>query len=481
MSDRDAAPDIESRTAMIVYDLIPWLRPETYLADPITHRFYMDKLAGMQVAGLLLAISESSRQEALDHLGADPGRVVAISSAASDQFSPTPADDVPADPQHDARATLGITRPFVMYAPSGIDPRKNNEGLIEAFAGLPPDVRDAHQLVITSRFTASDHERLRIAARRAGLRPEDLVLTGYVSDADLIALYRTTELFVYPSIHEGFGLPVLEAMSCGAPVIGSDRTSVPEIIGRGDALFDPTSVPRITEAIERALTDDAFRESLRTHGLVQAKQFSWQHTAERALDAMSSVFAETAPIAARAEDDLLRDLVALLGDRPDLLPRAATAVAGSLRRPEQVSRVLVDVTGAEDFADASKLASTVRVDRHDLGGDRAKLIHRTEPPMLVDLRAGDTLVVTRAENLGDPHLRAAYAVAQAHGVQLAVPLASTDALVDALSLMGPLDAGIFCANDRAYRAATRASEGRFIAVHRVDGKDVRTATVRALQ
>lgn len=478
VSDRDAAADVESRTAMIVYDLIPWLRPEMYLSDPITHRFYMDKLAGMQVAGLLLAISESSRREALDHLGTDPQHVVAISSAASEQFAPAPTDDAAA--QYDPRPTFGISRPFLMYSPSGIDPRKNNEGLIEAFAGLPPELRDAHQLVITSRFTPSDHERLRIAARRAGLRPDDLVLTGYVSDADLIALYRTTALFVYPSIHEGFGLPVLEAMSCGAPVIGSNRTSVPEIIGRDDALFDPTSIPAITEAITRALSDDAFRASLREHGLVQAKQFSWERTAERALEAMSSVLVDNPPIVARTETDLLGDVVALLANRPELLPRAAQAVAGSVLRADHAPRVLLDVTGADDVPDAAERAAALVVGVEATGGDRAQLVQRSEPPSLVDLRPGDTLVVARAENLGDPHLRTVYEAAQAHGVRVAVPLSSTAALVDALTLVGPLDAGLYCADDRTYRTASRASEGRSIAVHRVRGRDVRSATVRAL-
>jgi len=481
MSDRAAAPDVEARTAMIVYDLIPWLRSETYLADPITHRFYMDKLPAMHVAGLLLAISESSRRESLDYLGADPDRVVAISSAASAQFAPAASDGSLPGARHDPRPTLGITQPFVMYSPSGIDRRKNNEGLIEAFAGLPPEMRDTHQLVITSRFTPSDHERLRIAARRVGLRPDALVLTGYVSDADLIGLYRTTELFVYPSIHEGFGLPVLEAMSCGAPVIGSNQTSVPEIIGRNDALFDPTSISAITEAIEKALSDDEFRESLRVHGLVQAKQFSWQRTAERAVEAVNSAFAEVPTIAARADDDLLRDLARLLASRPNLLPRAAQAVAGSLFRPDHTPRVLVDVTGADDLTAEAELTGAVLVEVRATAGQRAHLVQQSAPPMLIDLRPGDTLVVARAESLADLHLRAAYESAQAHGVSLAIPLSSVDALVDALALLGPLDAGIFCTDDRTYRAATQASESPSIAVHRVQGKDVRAATVRALQ
>lgn len=479
MSDRDAAPDVESRTAMIVYDLIPWLRPEMYLTDPITRRFYMDKLAGMQVAGLLLAISDSSRQEALEHLGADPDRVVAISSAASDQFAPAQADDTTATERHDPRPSLGITRSFIMYSPSGIDPRKNNEGLIAAFAKLPNEVRDAYQLVVTSRFTRSDQERLRIAARRAGLRPDDLVLTGYISDADLIALYQTTELFVYPSIHEGFGLPVLEAMSCGAPVIGSNQTSVPEIIGRDDALFDPTSIQAITQAMARALADDAFRDSLRAHGPLRAKQFSWERTAIRGLDAMTTVLSGAPAITARNEDELLQSLVTLLSNRPDLLPRAAQSVAGSRHSPDHVPQLLVDVTDSDDLAtDGTGHIVAVHVQPGD--GGRAYLVHRSSPPALVDLRPGDTLVIARPEKLANPATRAVYASAQAHGVRVAVPLPSPDALVDALALLGPLDAGLFCVDDRTFRAATSACTGRDIAVHRVDGTDVRNATLGAL-
>jgi hypothetical protein len=174
-----------------------------------------------------------------------------------------------------------------------------------------------------------------------------------------------------------------------------------------------------------------------------------------------------------------------LANRPDLLPRAAQAVAGSIRQPHHPPRVLLDLTGTDDLPATDELTSAVLVDVHDLGGERARLVQRSAPPLraqptLVDLRPGDTLVVARAENLGDPHLRAAYATTQAHGLRLAVPLASTAALVDALTLLGPLDAGIYCTDDRTFRAASRASADRAIAVHRVDGKDVVAAAVRAL-
>jgi len=120
-------------------------------------------------------------------------------------------------------------------------------------------------------------------AGRCGLGQDTLVLTGYVPDDDLVSLYNLATAFVFPSLHEGFGLPALEAMACGTPVIGSDASSIPEVIGRADALFDPTDEAAMSAKIEQVLVDEGLRASLRSHGLVQARQFSWDASAERAL------------------------------------------------------------------------------------------------------------------------------------------------------------------------------------------------------
>ena len=108
-------------------------------------------------------------------------------------------------------------------------------------------------------------------------------MTGYVPDQDLIALYNLATLFVFPSKHEGFGLPALEAMACGAPVIGSNTTSVPEVIGWEEALFDPYSAKSIAQKMGFALQDETWRTQLREHGLQQARKFSWDVSAQRQL------------------------------------------------------------------------------------------------------------------------------------------------------------------------------------------------------
>jgi glycosyltransferase involved in cell wall biosynthesis len=350
------ADDVDTMSAAILYDLIPWLNADVYLADAGLRQYYEAKLEEIKKMRLLLAISESSRQEAVEHLGTDPADVVTISSAAREAFSPGVAS------VSDLRPELGVSRRFIMYAPSGYDPRKNLIGLIQAFAQLPAALRAEHQLVITSKFADHDHERLRIAARKAGLDNDDLVLTGFVSDADLILLYRATELFVYPSLHEGFGLPALEAMRCGAPVIGSNRTSVPEILGSETALFDPTSVPAIADKITELLLDEEARAALRIHGLTQARKFSWEATADRALDAIENAFGpRTSAEAAAEQQPELRQRLALVTPMPPLATGIAFYAADLL--PALARRF--DVTLICDQAEADIPECERPIARHD--------------------------------------------------------------------------------------------------------------------
>jgi glycosyltransferase involved in cell wall biosynthesis len=268
-------------TAVTLYDLIPLMRKDQYLADPHMAAWYHRKLQSLKNAELLLAISAHSRLEAIGALGLAPASVVNISSAADEMFRPLRLDR---EQQLALRARLGLTRPFIMYT-GGFDHRKNVEGLVDAYAMLPGELRARYQLAIVCSIAQADRTRLERAAAKAGLAPGDLVLTGFVPDADLVALYNSTALFVFPSLQEGFGLPALEAMACGAPVIGSNSSSIPEVIGRADALFDPTQPAQISAAIAGVLGDPEFEASLRAHGLVQARLFSWDASAKCALAA----------------------------------------------------------------------------------------------------------------------------------------------------------------------------------------------------
>lgn len=281
------------RTAVVSYDLIPLLNPSAYLPTRIQQEYYERKIRSLRQAGLLLAISDYSRREAVEALELDPERVVSISSAADNRFTP----GAPSAQESTALLSrFGIQRKMVMVAPGGLDARKNVDGLIAAYGLLASDLRGQHQLVVVSKLTDRQRDQLQDAAVRAGLAPEELVLTGYVTDDDLAGLYRAATLFVLPSTHEGFGLPALEAMACGTAVIGSNATSIPEVIGREDALFDPFSPQDIADKMAHVLRSDDFRDQLRRHALAQARRFSWDETATRALRALESHHASAAPV-----------------------------------------------------------------------------------------------------------------------------------------------------------------------------------------
>jgi glycosyltransferase involved in cell wall biosynthesis len=272
-------------SAVTLYDLIPLLRKESYLSDPRVRNWYYRKLQGLKNADLLLAISEHTRSEAIASLHLPGERIVNISAAVDEVFQ---ARSLSTEESADLRNRYGLRRPFVMYT-GGIDARKNIEGLIAAYARLPDALRSAHQLAIICKIEATDRERLQTLAKSAGLPEDAVVFTGFVPDEDLVALYNSCALFVFPSLHEGFGLPALEAMSCGAPVIGANSSSIPEVIGREDALFDPTDVQAIAAKMLQALTDEGFRNSLRQHALEQARKFSWDASARSALQAFEQL------------------------------------------------------------------------------------------------------------------------------------------------------------------------------------------------
>jgi len=298
-------------TAVTLYDLIPLMNQERYLADPNIARWYHRKLDSLKRAQLLLAISGHARSEAIAVLGLDPGSVVDISSAVDDIFRPR----VLAPQERSALLERhGIRREFIMYT-GGIDWRKNIEGLIEAYAMLPGATRRQYQLAVVCSIHEADRQRLQRLAAKCGLAADDLILTGFVSDDDLVSLYNSTALFVFPSLHEGFGLPALEAMACGAAVIGSDSSSIPEVIGRADALFDPANVASISSAMAGVLGDPARQADLRAHGLRQATRFSWDASARRALAAFEEM--------QRRRSDVARTTVAVAAPVPAARPRLA--------------------------------------------------------------------------------------------------------------------------------------------------------------
>ncbi len=271
-------------TAVTLYDLIPLINAEPYLENQLVRRWYYRKCQSLKNADLLLAISESSRQEGLNWLALPDERVVTISSAVDQRFVPQNYAQSQLDALLDK---YQLQAGYLMYT-GGIDLRKNIEGLIRAYAALAPELQQRHQLAIVCSARDEDKQRLLQLAAAQGLAADRVRLTGYVPDADLPPLYQHCALFVFPSWHEGFGLPALEAMSCGAPVIASNTSSLPEVLDLPEALFDPYDSNAIASKISAALSDTEFRQRLLANSQRQAQAFSWHSCAKRALAAMEA-------------------------------------------------------------------------------------------------------------------------------------------------------------------------------------------------
>jgi glycosyltransferase involved in cell wall biosynthesis len=274
-------------TAATLYDLIPFL-DRRYIADTNRERWYRGRLSELRRADLLLAISESSQREGRELLGLPEKRIVNVRAAIDDVFAPR---TLTAETVAELTGRYEITKPFVMYS-GGVDPRKNVPSLIMAFADLPAEVRAAHQLVLVGSGDPGIKPQLVSLARERGLDETDVIFTGFVSDDDMALLYNLAKTFVFPSQHEGFGLPPLEAMSCGTPTIAADNSSLPEVVADPEALFATGDTAAMSRAMARVLTDEKFRRELGDRGLKQARTFSWDDCARRALTAFESLYAE---------------------------------------------------------------------------------------------------------------------------------------------------------------------------------------------
>lgn len=310
-------------TALTQHDLIPLAMADAYLPDGAFRDYYFGKLEMVKQADLLLAISDYSRKEAIDLIGFPAADVVNISSAADAFFCPGSVED-----ESGLTGIAGgrILPGFMLYAPGGFDYRKNVGRLLEAYAMLPGAMRGRHQLVLASHLDAGRREQIEGFARSLAISEHELVLTDYVSDVELRALYRRCHAYVFPSLHEGFGLPVLEAMACSAPVIASAFTSIPEVVGLDEALFDPLSVGAMSEKMAQVLSDASFRERLIRHAAFRPGHFSWRLSAERAVSAIES---KSAMLAIEGWRPVRREQLPGVDALLDIANRAAQGVSGT--------------------------------------------------------------------------------------------------------------------------------------------------------
>lgn len=243
-----------ARLVCTVYDLIPYRFADVYLRDAGPAAEYRARLGLLVSADAIVSDSHATAHELEELLGIPRRRVTVIGAGVGERFVPpaTGADERLAALQR----TLPGLRPGYVVVPAGMDWRKNAPGVIAAHAALPAALRERHQLVVQCAVTDGYAAWLEHLAREAR-NLDQLVITGHLDDDVLVTLLQTAELVCFPSYVEGFGLPVLEALHCGARVICSDTSSLPEIVRDATARFDPWDPASITATLADALTSGA--------------------------------------------------------------------------------------------------------------------------------------------------------------------------------------------------------------------------------
>lgn len=259
-----------------LHDLIPLMHPET---EKLAARLYwrLQIPIAARRSGYIITDSEHARHEIIENFRVPPEKIRAIMLG----FNPSMLE--PRDPAAGAaiRERYGLPEGYILYVGT-IQPRKNLDTLIEAFSSIRNEKGYPGKLVIVGR-KGWLYDRLFARIAELGLRDE-VIFTGFVPDEELPFIYDGARLFVYLSLFEGFGLPPLEAMACGVPVITSDTTSLPEVVGDAGITVPPTDLDRVREAICRVLGDDTLAASMVERGRARARRFSWAAAAGETLE-----------------------------------------------------------------------------------------------------------------------------------------------------------------------------------------------------
>lgn len=280
-SHMDAPLFMPGRTVVTVHDLILELMGDRYARGrPLRYRAARALDRGIIArARAIVTDSEHSKRDIVSRLGLAPGRIHVAPLGVAARFRPASDDQVAR-----LRERLGLPPRFALYL-GGCDARKNLVGLLEAYAQLDSALRAATPLVLAGPLSNEpEFPGLLERAHALGVRGS-LQATGYVEDADLPALLSAASVFVFPSLYEGFGLPPLEAMACGTPVVSTDGGSLKEVLGDSACMVPAGDVEAFARALRGVLEDPALQERLRLSGRARAAEFTWEVTARRTSDA----------------------------------------------------------------------------------------------------------------------------------------------------------------------------------------------------
>ena len=275
-------PVLTRRSIIVVHD-IAFARSPGYVPEGTRGFLGPSVPRSIAKANRVVAVSEFTKRELTARYAVEPDRIAVVPNAVDHgHFRPRTTSEIEA-----VIRMFEIDRPYVLMTGT-LEPRKNVGGLLEAFASLPSPIRETHTVVLAGGAGWMDEEihdtidRL----RRDGLR---VIQTGYVGTSDLPALYSGAAAFVLPSHYEGFGIPVLEAMACGTPVVTSSTTSLPEVAGEAAILVAPDDTAQLATAIQRVLVDPVLCDQLVERGLARARAFSWEASARAMIALLEQV------------------------------------------------------------------------------------------------------------------------------------------------------------------------------------------------
>ncbi len=324
-----------------LHDVVPLFHKE-YLQDDQIRNWYLDKIDDARQSDILLTVSNASKADIVQKLLIENSKVHVVENGYNDSlFNPTPASS---EQEIIIRKKYNIYGDFIFYY-GGSDIHKNLKRLISAFEQIEPANRQNVSLVLAGRELALDPAIRQCV--EASTAPDAILTPGFIEDNDLPVLIKLARGFVFPSTHEGFGLPALEAMACGAPVIGSARSSVAEILNNRDATFDPTNTQDIAKKLQLLINDNDFRWKIRNTGLENASRYSWQKSARKLLEIFEE-HSKACPAPAFAMGDPLdyflenvRHLTPFL-DTPDLA-KMAQSVADTFAPPRK-SKIFLDIS-----------------------------------------------------------------------------------------------------------------------------------------
>jgi len=276
-------PLTRCRSVVTIHDCIHLMFPQ-YLPNRFALAYARSSIwMAARKADRILTVSEASKRDILRFFDVPPEKITVIYNGIDDRFHVQPAEDEMVR----VRERYQLQGEFVLYA-GNVKPHKNLERLLDAFHQVRQGGLDHLKLVVIG-DEISKYTELRRAVHRLNLHKHVRFL-GYMPDEMLAVLYRLAAVFVFPSLYEGFGLPPLEAMACGTPVVTSNVSSLPEVVGDAAVLVDPTDPSSIAEGIRQVLTDPALAARLRARGLARAAEFSW----ERSVAQIHAIYGEIA-------------------------------------------------------------------------------------------------------------------------------------------------------------------------------------------